>query len=87
MKTIWKFELKIERIQEIELPKNHEILSVGVVKNVGYLWVKVDKDEKVNESVKILTVPTGSSFSEAGRFLGTMIYNNGEVVQHVFIVQ
>lgn len=86
MKTIWKYKLEIERIQEIELPKNAEILSVGVVKNVGYLWAKVEEDSVDKEVVKILTVPTGSSFSEAGRFLGTMIYNNGEVVQHVFRV-
>ena len=87
MKAIWKYELTIDRIQEIELPNSSEILSVGVTKNVGNLWVKVDKDTVGTMKVKILTVPTGSNFSEDATFLRTLIYNKGEIVQHVFVLK
>lgn len=40
MKTIWKYELKMEALQVLEMPVGAQILSVGVIKNIAYLWQK-----------------------------------------------
>jgi hypothetical protein len=87
MKKVWKYELKVDTTQEIEMPINSEILSVGVVKNIGYLWVRIEKDNiSKKKKIKLLTIPTGIDFQEDGEFIGTLLYNQGEIVQHVFII-
>lgn len=86
MKTIWKFELRIETTQEISVPKEHKILSVGVVKDIAYMWVEVTGDISKTQKVKILTIPTGVEYSQNAEFIGTLLYKDGEIVQHVFKV-
>lgn len=86
MKTIWKFELKIESVQEISIPKEHKILSVGVVKNIAYMWVEVMGDISKTQKVKILTIPTGQEVVQNAEFIGTLFYKEGEIIQHVFKV-
>jgi hypothetical protein len=84
MKTIWKFELKMEAEQQLLMPVQSKILSVGVIKNAGYLWAEVSGDIAYRQTVKILTVPTGAEFPQNAEFIGTLFYNDGEVVQHIF---
>lgn len=86
MKTIWKFELRIEATQEISVPKEHKILSVGVVKDIAYMWVEVTGDISKTQKIKILTIPTGVEYSQKAEFIGTLLYKDGEIVQHVFKV-
>lgn len=84
MKTIWKFELKMEAVQEISLPPNHKIVSVGIIKSIAYMWVEVWGDISKTQKVKILTIPTGVEYSQNAEFIGTLLYKDGEIVQHVF---
>ena len=84
MNAIWKFELKPLISQEIEVPAGAEILTVNVINNIGYLWAKVNKDVIGNEIIKILIIPTGYGFEHQGEYLGTLFYNEGKLVQHVF---
>jgi hypothetical protein len=84
MKTVWKFELKMETLQEISMPIQSKILSVGVVKNIGYLWAEVSGETDKSQKVQILTIPTGTEFQANAEFIGTLIYREGEIVQHLF---
>ncbi len=84
MKTIWKFELKMEAQQTLIMPVESKILSVGVIKNVGYLWAAISGDIAHTQAIQVLTVPTGAEFPQTAEFIGTLFYNDGEVVQHVF---
>jgi hypothetical protein len=86
MKTVWKFELKVELLQELSIPINSLILSVVVIKDIGYLWVEVFGDTTNTQKIKILTVPTGAEFQKKTEFIGTLMYRNGEIVQHIFKV-
>jgi hypothetical protein len=84
MKTVWKFELKMETLQEISMPIHSKILSVGVLKNIGYLWAEVTGEISKTHKVKILTVPTGAEFQVNAEFIGTLMYKEGDIVQHIF---
>ncbi|TAH21729.1 MAG: hypothetical protein EAZ08_03245 [Cytophagales bacterium] len=86
MKTVWKFELKMETLQEISMPLQSKILSVGVIQNIGYLWAEVSEPMDETQKVKILTVPTGAEFQGNTEFIGTLMYKEGELVQHIFKV-
>lgn len=87
MKTIWKYELKMEASQVLELPIDAKILSVGIIKNIAYLWVEVEMSKAtVLEKVKILTIPTGATYQYKAEFIGTIFYNEGEITQHIFRV-
>lgn len=85
MYTVWKLLLRPTSIQELEVPVEHQILSAKVINNQGFLWVKVNLDTSNNKTtLKILTIPTGTEFSQNAEYIDTLIYNNGEVIQHIF---
>ncbi|WP_291721291.1 hypothetical protein [Bernardetia sp.] len=84
MKTIWKFELKMEAVQKISLPPKHNIVSVGIIKKIAYMWVEVWGDISKTEKIKILTIPTGQEVPQNAEFVGTLFYKEGEIVQHVY---
>jgi hypothetical protein len=87
MKTVWKYELKMEASQVVEMPMGAKILSVGVIKNIAYLWAEVELSKATRlEKVNILTVPTGATYQNKAEFIGTIFYNEGEITQHVFRV-
>lgn len=84
MKTIWKFELKMEAVQKISLPPKHNIVSVGIIKDIAYMWVEVWGDISKTEKINILTIPTGQEVPQNAEFVGTLFYKEGEVVQHIY---
>jgi hypothetical protein len=83
-KAIWKYELKMESEQTLEVPNKHRICSVGTVKNHGFIWIEVHGDAKDTVEIGIRTVITGEKYPDNYNFLGTLFYNDGEIVQHVF---
>lgn len=42
MRTIWKFTLKLDGQQCIEVPRTFKVLSVGVQNRTPCLWIEVD---------------------------------------------
>lgn len=83
-KSIWKFELAVAPVQELTVPKNARILSVGVVNNKGYLWAEVLEKSIEYEKITLLTIPTGTPYEGNPIFLGTLFYNSGKIIQHIF---
>jgi hypothetical protein len=85
MYTVWKLPLHPTSIQELEVPVEHQVLSAKVINNQGFLWVKVNLESSDNKTkLKILTIPTGTEFSQSVEYIDTLIYNNGEIIQHIF---
>ena len=88
MKAIWKYELKITDLQEIEIPEESHLLSVQVQNGIPCLWVLVYDTESEKQKVKLRTIGTGNEIVdydfEATGFLGT--YQLGNFVGHVFMV-
>ena len=85
MKTIWKIELNVEAYQEIEVPKGSKIINARTIENKGFVWIEFEvSNENNKEIIKIITVPTGDTFERDGTFLGTLFYNDGKIVQHLY---
>lgn len=88
MYTVWKYPLPPSSLQEIEVPIEHQILSAKLINNQGFLWVRVNiKTSNQTKKIKILTVPTGTEFTQNVEYIDTLIYNNGDIIQHIFQVK
>ena len=83
--TIWKFQLQVEDVQYINMPKGATFLSVGTQYEIPCVWAMVDPDaERV--MVPVHTMTTGSQDEVEGlRFLGTYQLLSGQFVGHVFV--
>ena len=94
MKRIFKYPLPLE-VQgpianwkaraEIELPVGAEILSCAVQHGSPVMWAKVDP-EAPKEKRGILVLNTGAELPDDNfpLFIGTLIFNDGGLVFHVF---
>lgn len=86
---IWKFELSITDVQEVDIPFPARVLSVGNQRDELVLWALVDPDDELM-TVKIRIVGTGNPFdfelfddARQAKFIGTVLMGNG-LVWHVF---
>lgn len=86
MKTIWKYQIPIERRPTLELPEGAEILHVGVVREEAFLWAMVDDEQPRKERFPLAVVGTGGAPPE-GEFLGTIQMMEGDLILHIFLVQ
>lgn len=85
MNTIWKYELGITDVQEINLPSKHEILALQVQNNIPCLWVLVDT-EAPRHNITIITKGTGNPITHDRsqlEYIGTCQYRYS-LVFHVF---
>ena len=85
--VIWKYQLKITDHQHIEMPCEHNILSVAVQNGVLCMWAEVNPDAYLTE-VDIEIIGTGNPIYHTvdyeRKFIGTVIMN--PFVWHVFRV-
>lgn len=86
MKTIYKYELEVTDVQKIVLPKDAEILSVGIQNDEPVLWVKLDTDARPYVARTIIIVGTGGPIPDGLnlRFIGTFDYQSTYWF-HVFV--
>lgn len=84
MKAIWKYPIKVEAQQSIEMPIGAEILCVQMQGEQPCLWAKVSPEGWPTKRT-IVILPTGAEFEEMrGRYIGTFQMHNGMYVWHVF---
>ena len=92
MKTIWKFNLRIDDdIQTISMPEGAQILSVGLQQGKPMIWAEVDS-EADNESRRFWILGTGQPITKtifAREFIGTfqIVGSIGTLVGHAFEVK
>jgi len=89
MKAIWKYQLQVEDLQTMHMPKGAKVLSVGVQHNIICVWALVDIGEMEMQPVKFKVIGTGNPpGSLVGyAFLGTVMLLGGSFVSHVFMRQ
>lgn len=86
MKTIWKFELKVVDIQNIEMPKNAQILSVKMQNEIPVLYALVNTDNESEERL-IEIFGTGHEVmhdTSVSQYIGTFKMRNDKLMFHVF---
>lgn len=93
MRTIHKTSFPLDRLTDtlvVSLPTGSEILSVGNQHETLVVWYKTDTDkkdhEKQNHKLRIATTgnPLGIERVVPSRFLGTVQFQDGAFVVHVF---
>ena len=87
-KTIWKFPLEITDSQIIELPSDYNIIGVYNQKEKLVLYLEVDPDSPKKDYLFEI-FGTGHPIPEIKgyrTFIGTCLFNDGDLVFHVYSV-
>lgn len=86
MEAIWKFTLRIEDVQAIEMPLGAVVLSVGEQRGELVLWARVPVAHYQTEDRSFRIYGTGHQYHDIPRtgFIGTV--QIGSFAWHVFEV-
>jgi hypothetical protein len=80
--SVWKFELRVDDLQEVRMPTGAELLCVATQGSVVMLWARVSPDAR--QSVRLIRI-AGTGHPDAdGVYVGTFQLNGGALVFHVF---
>jgi hypothetical protein len=87
VKTIWKYELEIKDRQLIYLPLRAQILSVTEQYDKPVLYALVDDEETYEKVHHVIMHGTGHAAEDVDDaiFLGTLKFQAGQFMLHVFI--
>lgn len=90
--TIFKYELPRSQRFTLDLPKFGDILHIGVIYNIAYMWVLVDPDV-ICERRSFTWIETGETIDlkkyeafDKDEYRGTVILDSGNYVIHLFEV-
>jgi hypothetical protein len=85
MARVYKYPLKPEDVQVLEMPKDAKVLDIQVQQGIPCIWAIVDPDAPM-EIVKLYTYGTGHNILNVDKllYLGTYQILGGEIVFHVF---
>jgi len=82
MKTIWKYELEIKDVQDIEIPEGAKLLHIANQNGGLCVWFEVDQEARKKMNTFAI-VGTGNAFDPKGfEHIGSVIIN--PFVWHVF---
>lgn len=88
MQIVYKYILKADEQQYLELPLYSQILSTANQGDDIVLYALVNPEQKEIQRHRIEVYGTGHSINDANladlKFLGTVLMYNGELVFHVF---
>ncbi len=82
MRRIFKYSLQRVYRQLIGMPRGAEILSVQAQFGEAVIWAAVNPEQEMGKRI-IYSIPTGEEPPD-GMFLGTIQFNDGAFVLHVF---
>jgi len=83
--VIWKYEIPIRDLFEIEMPDSAEVLCVQMQKETPCIWVMIPEKLEKNTKRSFAIVGTGQSFNDANYFyVGTFQQYKGELIWHLF---
>lgn len=86
MKTIYKYQIKVQDNMVIEMPKNAEVLTLQTQNFDPFIWVLVDTANPT-EQRHFRLVGTGHSMNnESVKYIGTFQMRGGAIVFHLFEV-
>lgn len=82
--VIWKWPLKLDPYQAVEMPAGATVLTVQVQKDEPHLWALCDP-ERPKEKRHITMRGTGHPVpAYPGQYLGTVQMFRGDLVLHVY---
>jgi hypothetical protein len=83
---IWKWTLQVTDLQQVQMPRGAQVLSVQMQGGAPQLWALVD-EKASTEPRTFATYGTGNPMPEVadyGRFVDTYQMHGGSLVFHVF---
>jgi len=85
MRTIYKYELKIEDEQIIEMPVGATALSVQTQKGRPCLWMIIDNSQPVHQR-RFYLIGTGQpcQHCDGSLYVGTFQFESSSLVFHLF---
>ena len=87
MDTIYKFPLKIEDVQIIDMPNDAQILTVQMQDGVPCLWAKVDPNKRMRPyAFRIFGTGHPIPDNFRGVYIGTFQSKGGILVFHVWVI-
>lgn len=86
IKTIYKYDLMMLDVQVVQLPIGAEILTIQEQYEEPKLWVLVDPNQGIKESIVIEMLGTGHHFdgSRKRQYINTFQLQGGSLVFHCF---
>ena len=81
-RRIYKYPLKVEPWQQVEMPAGSKILFVGDQRGTPTLWADVDTANDTSATRCFAIIGTGHSVPDKAEYIGTA--NCGEFVWHVY---
>jgi hypothetical protein len=87
MNTIYKYKLKQQELQYVEMPLGAEILSAQSLGVHVWVWALVNADEKQKERRWVAVYKTGEPIqvkTDELKFIDTCQFEEGALVLHVF---
>lgn len=82
---VYKYELPLGELVEIQMLKGATVLHLGVQGDVPCIWAMVDSYQAV-ETRRFCVAGTGMPIAATGPYLGTVMLYDGGLVLHVFEV-
>jgi hypothetical protein len=84
MAVVWKTEIEITAIQEIEFPVGAELLCVNNQDEKLCVWFKCNPKIDEKEYRTIIIAGTGHKTVDDTKYIGTVLMRGGTLVCHVF---
>jgi len=85
MKTIWKFQLGVGRVTDVEMPDGARVLTAQAQAGRVYVWATVDPSVSLTSTRSFEIIGTGWDVDEAPRrYISTVQLSGGEFIFHVF---
>lgn len=89
-RVIWKYQLEVTDVQDLEIPIGSILLSVQTQNEIPCLWALIYNTEAEKEIIRLRTMGTGNPINDEDfdprDFLGTYQLKNGAFIGHVFQV-
>lgn len=83
-KTIYKYPLRVDDVQDVAMPRKAKILCVQIQSKTPCIWAEVDKKQTVVKR-RFATYGTGYSLpDDSGTYIGTYQLQGGALVFHVY---
>lgn len=87
MKTIYKYKVKPQETQEVEMPKGAQLLTAQQIDVNVWIWAIVDTEVTEKEMRRIAVIKTGQEItlpSDKLLYINSVQLGEGELVLHVF---
>ena len=87
MKTIYKYKVKPQETQEVEMPKGAQLLTAQQIDVNVWIWAIVDTEVTEKEMRRIAVLKTGQEItlpSDKLLYINSVQLGEGELVLHVF---